>query len=340
VVVQKEYGRILRNTSAFDISKKNDLKTLEKNKGVNRSKYFLRRLRYMIHLILATFESGQGFCIYDDKIISSRNSNIKDECDSSDYYPRFIRALYDFAKEMSKETLRVHKVDIGNYYLLLFDTGEVLWGFFCDFWDNMPYTEEKIMKIIRLLDPIVRKADKTRLQLKIENSLHQKLDRILTTQVFPEDKLEEIDALIEKLDNVAPEQVTITSVYLFDIDGGIVKAWEPHKDYTGEIRRTLYKLVCDMPFHFQSKMELNVDLGSNENEGWRIIRLGNTEFAMCFRVMYASEHRGLLNVITKSTCEKVLAIIKDDIRKVSTKASHYSYEIQTKDFFDFDYMTT
>ncbi len=289
---------------------------------------------------MATFESGQGFCIYDDNTISARNSNLGDECDSTDYYPRFIRALYDFAKEISKEKkFRIHKVDLLNYTLLLFDSGELLWGFFCDFWDNMPYTEEKIMKIIKLLDPIVRKADKT-LPLKIDNSFHLQLDRILATQVFPNDKLEEIDDIIEKLDNTSPPQITITSVYLFDIDGGIVKAWEPHKDYTGEIRRTLYKLVCEMPFHFQSRLELNIDIGSHENEGWRILRLGNTEFAMCFRVMYASEHRGLLNVITDSTCEKVLEIIKDDIQKVSTKVSHYSYEIQTKDFFEFDYKAT
>jgi hypothetical protein len=79
-----------------------------------------------------------------------------------------------------------------------------------------------------------------------------------------------------------------------------------------------------MPFHFQSRLELNVDIGSNENEGWKIVRLGNTEFAMCFRVMYASEHRGLLNVICEKTCEKIMGLIGDDIQKVSTKASHYS----------------
>ena len=291
----------------------------------------------MIHLILATFESGLGSVLYDDKVISAKNSDsiLKSGYDSSDYYPRFIRALYDFAKEISKETLRVHKVDIGDYYLLLFDTGEVLWGFFCDFWDNMPYTEEKIMKIIKLLDPVVRKADETQPQLEIDDSIHQKLDQILTTQVFPKDKLEEIDKVIEKLDNTAPPQITITSVYLFDIDGGVVRSWEPHKDYGGKVRRTLYKLVCEMPFHFQSRLELNVDLGSNENEGWKILRLGDTEFAMCFRVMYATEHRGLLNVITKSTCDKVLDIIQNDIQNVKTKVSHYSYEIRTKDFFDF-----
>ncbi len=292
----------------------------------------------MIHLILATFESGLGSVLYDDKVISAKNShsNLGEGYDSSEYYPRFIRALYDFAQEISKEKkFRIHKVDLLNYNLLLFDTGEVLWGFFCDFWDNMPYTEEKITKIIKLLDSTVRKADRTQPQFEIENSLHQKLDQILTTQVFPKDKLEEINEIIEKLDNTAPPQITITSVYLFDIDGGIVKAWEPVKDYGGKIRRTLYKLVCEMPFHFQSRLELNVDLGSNENEGWKIVRLGDTEFAMCFRVMYATEHRGLLNVITKSTCEKVLEIIKNDIQNVKTKASHYSYEIRTKDFFDF-----
>ena len=155
----------------------------------------------MIHLILATFESGLGSVLYDDKVISSKNSDSILECgyDSSEYYPRFIRALYDFGKEISKETLRVHKVDIGDYYLLLFDTGEVLWGFFCDFWDNMPYTEEKIMKIIKLLDPVVRKANKTQPHFEIENSLHHKLDQILTTQVFPKEKLEEITRILSNL---------------------------------------------------------------------------------------------------------------------------------------------
>jgi hypothetical protein len=82
-------------------------------------------MKDMIHLILATFESGLGSVLYDDKVISAKNSNadLGEGYDSTEYYPRFIRALYDFAKELSKETLRVHKVDIGDYYLLLFDTG-------------------------------------------------------------------------------------------------------------------------------------------------------------------------------------------------------------------------
>ncbi|MFX1520980.1 MAG: hypothetical protein ACFFCD_13775 [Promethearchaeota archaeon] len=288
---------------------------------------------------MATFESGQGFCIYDDKTLSERTPNLGDGCDSSDYYPRFIRALYDFAKEISKEKkFRIHKVDVGDYYLLLFDTGETLWGFFCDFFDNIPFIETKIMKIIKLLDPVVRKADNTR-PLKINNSLQQRLDAILATQVFPEDKLEEIDTLIQKLDKT--EQVTITHIYLLDLDGGIVKAWEPSRDYIDfEARRKLFRLISGLPFQFQTRLELNVDVGSNEDEGWKILRLGNTEFAMCFRVLYATEHRALLNVITERVCERIIKLIGDDIQKVSTELSHWnSVEVQKEDLFDFDYKT-
>ncbi len=224
-------------------------------------------------------KSGLGITLFDDGTIPMNDILLTS----------FVRAMMSFTKEFGDPKGALREAEIGRYQLSILEKDDLIYVALQDTYDNEPFTRKILDRVISKYHELFRRWDFS------EPPRHNPDDiaELLQTMTFPEEKMSEIDVVVNEF--LHRTNGFVDTFFMADYDGGIIKIWKQEAD--DNIVTTMMELLSEIPFERywigETKLRRSKDRPYWEGiyEGWLIWRVGITDFCILIRAFYSQNDK-------------------------------------------------
>lgn len=187
----------------------------------------------------------------------------------------------------------IREIEIGAYQIGVIERGHLAYIFIQDTYDNEQFTSLIVKSVIDEFHQMLSEAN---LNYGLSNisEVRKRVNELLETMIFPEELIEHVDHIIE---NVLMKVPTIDTIYMSDLDNGIIKKWAVGSD---SIIQLLNSILSEIPFERswigETKLYYpkRVNDVEKSHEAWIIQRVGMTDFCILVRCVFSPEDRDFI----------------------------------------------
>lgn len=198
----------------------------------------------------------------------------------------------------------IRELEIGQYQIGVIEKDHLSYIFIQDTYDNEEFTKNVVDYIIDEFHSVFLQIN-FNFGLPNEKNIRMRISHLLTTMHFPEKLLPELD---KHMNEISVRLPTLDTLFLSDLDDGIIKLWQWGDE---NIVRILLTILSELPFERswvgESRISFNDSRNLYTHEAWVIQRIGMTDYCLLARVKYVKDQRN--NII--DIFEEVADIIQE-----------------------------